>query len=83
MIAFDKMRTLKLKCVVATDLISRGVDLPDVQVVINLVLPSTASRKKTNVLKTNTFEWWHDLVHRIGRAGRFGQTKALAINLVT
>ena len=30
MIAFDKMRTLKLRCFVSTDLMSRGVDLPDV-----------------------------------------------------
>lgn len=38
-LAFQKMRVLKLRCVVSTDLMSRGVDLPDVQVVINFDLP--------------------------------------------
>ena len=70
MIAFDKMRTLKLRCVVSTDLMSRGVDLPDVQIVINLDLPQTKSSGN-----------WPELVHRIGRAGRFG-SEALAINFI-
>ena len=70
MIAFDKMRTLKLRCVVSTDLMSRGVDLPDVQIVINIDLPQTKSSGN-----------WPELVHRIGRAGRFG-SEALAINFV-
>lgn len=29
-LAFEKMRVLKLRCIVSTDLMSRGVDLPDV-----------------------------------------------------
>ena len=39
MIAFEKMRVLKLRCIISTDLMSRGVDLPDVQIVVNLDLP--------------------------------------------
>ena len=44
MIAFEKMRVLKLRCVISTDLMSRGVDLPDVQIVINLDLPSARAK---------------------------------------
>jgi len=59
------MRALKLKTVIATDLLARGVDLPDVRLVINLDIPTT----------------WEELLHRIGRAGRFG-TPGLAFNFV-
>jgi ATP-dependent RNA helicase RhlE len=38
-ITFDKMRLLKINCIVATDLIARGVDLPDVQLVVNFDVP--------------------------------------------
>lgn len=29
-LAFEKMRVMKLRCIVSTDLMARGVDLPDV-----------------------------------------------------
>lgn len=58
------MRALKLKVVIATNLLARGVDLPDVRLVINLDVPVT----------------WEELVHRVGRAGRFGSI-GLAFNL--
>ena len=77
-LAFEKMRVLKLRCIVSTDLMSRGVDLPDVQVVINFDLPlgrgGGIGAGKAGVS-------WADLVHRIGRAGRFG-SKAMAINFI-
>jgi len=38
-ITFDKMRLLKINCIVATDLIARGVDFPDVQLVVNFDVP--------------------------------------------
>ena len=65
-IAFEKMRMLKIRCVIATDLIARGVDLPDVQIVINLDVPAMQE----------------ELIHRIGRAGRFGAS-GLALNFVS
>jgi superfamily II DNA/RNA helicase len=64
--AFDKMRALQLKVVIATNLLARGVDLPDVRLVINLDVPVT----------------WEELVHRVGRAGRFGSA-GLAFNFTT
>ena len=77
MIAFEKMRVLKLRCVISTDLMSRGVDLPDVQIVINLDLPMHRAKDAMGGKGAG----WPELVHRIGRAGRFG-SKALAINFV-
>lgn len=63
--SFDKMRALSLKTVVSTNLLARGVDLPDVRVVVSMDIPSN----------------WEELVHRVGRAGRFGM-QGLAFNLV-
>ena len=77
MMAFEKMRMLKLRCVISTDLMSRGVDLPDVQIVVNLDLPQHRSKD----VKGSGGVGWPKLVHRIGRAGRFG-SKAMAINFV-
>ena len=57
---------LKIRCIIATDLIARGVDLPDVQIVINFDVPPLEQ----------------ELIHRIGRSGRFGAS-GLAINFVT
>jgi superfamily II DNA/RNA helicase len=50
------MRLMKLNLILATDLLSRGVDLPDVKLVINFDLPLTSA----------------EFFHRIGRSGRFG-----------
>ena len=56
---------------------SRGVDLPDVQVVINFDLPSMNRNNSRDAGIA-----WPDLIHRIGRAGRFG-SKAMAINFIS
>ena len=50
------MRLMKLNLILASDLLSRGVDLPDVKLVINFDLPLTQA----------------EFFHRIGRSGRFG-----------
>jgi superfamily II DNA/RNA helicase len=50
------MRLMKLNLILSTDLLSRGVDLPDVKLVINFDMPLTLP----------------EFFHRIGRAGRFG-----------
>lgn len=53
---FDQMRVMKIKLILSTNLLSRGVDLPEVALVINYDAP----------------DQWQDYLHRIGRAGRFG-----------
>lgn len=50
------MRLMQIQVVLATDLLARGIDLPDVKYVINFDMPLTEAEFK----------------HRIGRTGRFG-----------
>jgi superfamily II DNA/RNA helicase len=54
--AFEKMRLMKLNLVISTDLLARGVDLPEVRLVVNFDMPLTQA----------------EFLHRIGRSGRFG-----------
>jgi superfamily II DNA/RNA helicase len=56
------------KCLISTDLLSRGIDIQQLSLVINYDLP-----RAENI---------QCYIHRIGRTGRFGR-KGLAINLVT
>ena len=56
------------KCLISTDLLSRGIDIQQLSLVINYDLPSS-----------NNIESY---IHRIGRTGRFGKS-GLSINLVT
>lgn len=56
------------KCLISTDLLSRGIDIQQLSLVINYDLP-----------RQNNIESY---IHRIGRTGRYGKS-GLAINLVT
>lgn len=57
-----------IKCLISTDLLSRGIDIQQLSLVINYDLP-----------KSDNIQCY---VHRIGRTGRFGR-QGLSINLVT
>lgn len=50
------MRRLKIKVILTTDLLARGIDLPKVNIVINF----------------DTWKSQNQYLHRIGRTGRFG-----------
>jgi ATP-dependent RNA helicase DeaD len=56
--ALDRFRSGHSRIMVATDLAGRGIDVPDIEHVINYDLPATRD----------------DYIHRIGRTGRFGRT---------
>lgn len=56
--ALDEFRENRSKILVATDVASRGLDIPNVSHVINYELPATHE----------------DYIHRIGRTGRAGKT---------
>lgn len=58
----------EIKCLISTDLLSRGIDIQQLSLVINYDLP-----------RQNNIESY---IHRIGRTGRYGKA-GLAINLVT
>lgn len=52
----DRLTSFKSKILVATDLIARGIDSSNVDLVINMDCPNDSAT----------------YLHRIGRAGRFG-----------
>lgn len=54
----QQFNSKQIRCLVATNVASRGLDLPDVEHVINFELPSNVD----------------DYVHRIGRTGRAGKS---------
>jgi len=53
----EEFRNGHIQILVATDILSRGIDLPEVDAVVNLDLPTLPE----------------DYIHRIGRTGRAGQ----------
>lgn len=55
--ALTKFRKGKAKIIVATDVLARGIDVPEVDYVVNYDLPDMAE----------------DYIHRIGRTGRAGE----------
>jgi ATP-dependent RNA helicase DDX19/DBP5 len=65
----EKFRLGDVKIVITTDLLSRGFDMPTIQLAINFDVPLTEGRPD--------FETY---LHRIGRAGRFG-TPGIALTL--
>jgi ATP-dependent RNA helicase RhlE len=56
--ALDSLKTGRCRVLVATDVVSRGIDIDDVSHVVNYDLPNTAE----------------DYVHRIGRTARAGKS---------
>lgn len=56
--AVDDFKSARVPLLIATDVAARGLDIPDVEVVINYSFPLTVE----------------DYVHRIGRTGRAGKS---------
>lgn len=67
----DRFRAGIEKVLVATNVLSRGIDVEQVTIVVNFDLPMDMNKKAD----CETY------LHRIGRTGRFGKT-GIAINLV-
>ena len=62
--ALDSFKNNRIKILVATDVAARGIDIPNMQQVINFDVPTVAK----------------DYVHRIGRTGRAGKSgKAVSL----
>lgn len=55
--ALESFRTGKVRILVATDIAARGIDVPDIEIVVNF--DAAANRE--------------DHLHRVGRTGRFGK----------
>eukprot|EP01117_Protostelium_nocturnum_P018492 TRINITY_DN7745_c0_g1_i1.p1 TRINITY_DN7745_c0_g1~~TRINITY_DN7745_c0_g1_i1.p1 ORF type:complete len:504 (-),score=187.27 TRINITY_DN7745_c0_g1_i1:154-1638(-) len=70
-VVIDQFRDAKIKVLIATNVLARGIDISQVMLVINYDLPMDQEGK----VDTETY------LHRIGRSGRFGR-KGIAINFV-
>ena len=69
-----KFRTGEVSVIITTNLLARGVDVPEIQIVINFDVPTQGSRGEPRIGDPENY------LHRIGRTGRFG-TKGIAISL--
>ncbi|KAI8463451.1 MAG: nuclear RNA helicase-like protein Bat1 [Monoraphidium minutum] len=70
---YSQFKENKVRILVATDLVGRGIDVERVNIVINYDMPVTDEMHGNGA---DTY------LHRVGRAGRFG-TKGLAITFVS
>jgi ATP-dependent RNA helicase UAP56/SUB2 len=70
-----KFRKGEVRTFITTDLFARGIDVPEVEFVINYDVPVLRNRNGSRSGDAETY------LHRIGRAGRFG-TKGIAITLL-
>ena len=61
----EKFRKGEVNVIITTNMLSRGLDVPEIQLVINFDVPKVKSRGKF-VIDAESYQ------HRIGRAGRFG-----------
>ena len=69
----QKFRSGEVSVIITTNLLARGIDVPEIQIVINFDVPTQGSRDQ----RVGDAE---NYLHRIGRTGRFG-TQGIAITL--
>ncbi len=70
-----KFKNGEVRTFITTDLLARGIDVPEVEFVINYDVPVLRNRNGSRSGDAGTY------LRRIGRAGRFG-TKGIAITLL-
>ena len=69
----NRFRMNEINVLICTDILNRGIDIPDAQLVINFDIPMIyqGGKKQGD---------WAGYMHRIGRCGRFG-TQAIALSV--
>mmetsp|Transcript_14536 Transcript_14536/g.43404 ORF Transcript_14536/g.43404 Transcript_14536/m.43404 type:complete len:534 (+) Transcript_14536:309-1910(+) len=78
----EAFRLGKVKVLITTNVISRGIDVPGVNIVVNYDLPVVVDYSQPRGASTKPPEPDSDTyIHRVGRTGRKG-CKGVAINLV-
>ena len=70
----SQFRKGEISVIITTNMLARGIDVPEVQIVINFDVPLTAGSDR------NVYGDAENYLHRIGRTGRFG-TKGIAITI--
>lgn len=74
----DEFKAGKIRILITTNLLSRGIDNRKVNLVINLDLPYNMEKIDEKLIKEFDPETY---LHRVGRTGRFGD-KGIALNVV-
>lgn len=72
----ERFRKGEAKTIITTNMLARGIDVPEVELVINFDVPALVGRGGS-VLGGDPESY----LHRIGRAGRFG-TPGIALTLL-
>lgn len=62
----QKFRNQEINVLITTNMIARGIDVPETQLVINYDVPATKGADGKSEPDAETY------LHRIGRTGRFG-----------
>jgi len=70
----NKFRNGEVSVIITTNMLARGLDVPEVEIVINFDIPTKTDEKKNKSGDCETY------LHRIGRTGRFG-SKGIAISI--
>lgn len=70
----EKFRKGIISVIITTNMLARGIDVPEVQIVINFDVPLTSDGKGGITGDPENY------LHRIGRTGRFG-TEGLALTI--
>ena len=70
-----KFRNGEVNVIITTNMLARGIDVPEVEIIINYDVPVLHNANRTKTGDAETY------LHRIGRAGRFG-VKGIAITLL-
>ncbi|KAI0033536.1 DEAD-domain-containing protein [Vararia minispora EC-137] len=77
----DGFRDGKEKVLITTNVVARGIDIPQVNMVVNYDLPLLNERQDHRGSAPDSKIDVEIYIHRIGRTGRFGR-KGIAINFV-
>lgn len=70
---FDKFRNIEFNVLISTNVLARGIDVPEVDLVVNFDVPFISQFG----FKIPDYA---NYIHRVGRTGRFG-TDGLALTL--
>lgn len=77
----DNFRAGKEKVLITTNVIARGIDILQVNMVVNYDLPLVSERDANGHARGDMHPDIETYIHRIGRTGRFGR-KGISINFV-
>lgn len=69
-----KFRHGEVNVIVTTNMLARGIDVPEIEIVINFDVPTLTPQGKPRQGDAESY------LHRIGRTGRFG-TKGIAVTI--